>query len=183
MELNNIQGITDSRLIAKLQSLSQDIVANEFDFKTEWVCQNRWIVVPTESALTAKDEEWWSNACASFGYMEFYAIITEPNPNNFPCYIVQANKQGIYEMDYECSANHHLLMPEDQGFAILRPFGLYSLIAGPKPFVEMAVGSTIETARETFREFAGDTAWQENDRSFLLGIAERYTRLSRNVRV
>ena len=86
-------------------------------------------------------------------------------------------KKGILEISYECRPSHHLLMPADQGFAILNPFGLYSLVAGSKDFVEIAVGSTIETAREMFWEFA-TTDWQEPDKSFLTQIARKYQSFS-----
>lgn len=197
MEQNNIQGITDSKLIAKLQLLSKEIVANEIEMDEEWVRDHKWTVVPTESDITVREAEWISNACSDFEYKECYAIMTEADAcHNFPdtfvekiknlykskslhftCYKFATTKKGFLEMSYEHHLGHHLFIPEDQGFAILRPYGLYSLVAGPKKFVEAAVGSTIETAREMFWEFAS-TDWGETDRLFLTEIARKYQSVS-----
>lgn len=173
MDLINIRGITDLELITKIRSASDSILMNGGDLNPNWIREHGWVVIPTESGLTDEDEELWSNAIGSLGYSEFFAIITDDEPLSFPCYLVEANKQGIYEMNYECSANDHLLIPEDRGFAILRPFGLYSLITGPKEFVELAAGSSIKKAREAFLEFVSDGSWQEVDRSFLIQVAQR----------
>lgn len=178
MELNNTQKITDTKLIAKLQLLSKDIVFGESELNDEWVKDHEWIVVPVESGMTFRDAEWLSNACLDFGYKECFAIATESKPF-YQVYKFLTTKKGFLEISYECRPNHHLLMPEDQGFAILNPFGLYSLVAGSKKFVEMSVGSTIETAREMFWEFA-TTDWQESDRSFLTQIARKYQSISSN---
>lgn len=179
MALNNIAGITDTKLCAKLQLLSKDIVAGELELREEWIINRKWIVIPTESEITIRDAKLLSNACKAFNYKECFAVITEPEPFDFACYKFSTTEKGILGISSECRPNHHLLMPEDQGFAILRPFGLYSLVAGSKKFVEMTVGSNIEIAREMFWEFAS-TDWQESDRSFLKQIARKYQSISSN---
>lgn len=178
MDQDSIQGITDRELTANLQAMAEEIVVGGVDLDPQWVGLHSWVVVPTESALTARDEEWISNACQSLGYDQCFAVITESNPFNFPCYRFKTTKNGIFEVDSQCSANHYVMFPEDQGFAILRPFGLYSLVGGPAGFVELAVGSTIETAREMFWEFANDSNWPEADRSFLTRLANKYRAMS-----
>ena len=42
MELNNTQGITDNELIAKLQSLTKDIVVDEIELDKEWIISHKW---------------------------------------------------------------------------------------------------------------------------------------------
>ena len=177
MELDRTQKITDSKLIAKLQLSIKDVVAGESELNQEWIKAYGWVVIPVESGMTFRDAEWLSNACLKFGYKECFAIATEAEPF-YQAYKFLTTKKGILEISYECRPNHYLLMPEDRRFAILCPFGLYSLVAGSKEFVEMAVGSTIETAREMFWEFAADTSWQESDRLFLTQLARKYQSLS-----
>ena len=128
--------------------------------------------------MLVRDAEWLSNACSAYNYKECFAVITETEPLDFACYKFLTTKKGIINTSYKCNSNHYLMLPEDQGFAVLDPFGLYYLVAGSKDFVEIAVGSTIETAREMFWDFAADTSWQEADRSFLTQIARKYQSIS-----
>lgn len=201
LEKFGIRGISDKRITEKLRQLSENIVEEETELDEEWITSHDWVVVPTESDMSARDAEWLSGACSAFGYKTCFAFVTEKNaidpgrytyqynsfvdrlqnifkvnPPEYACYEFLTTKKGIENISREF-ANHHLLMPEDQGFAILRPYGLYSLIAGPKKFVEIAVGSTIETAREMFWEFASPD-WPEADRAFLTQIARKYQSIS-----
>lgn len=176
MEQNKVEGLSDPQLITQLEKKSRELLDENADLLMEWVTHHGWIVVPTESEVTLREAEWISNACQAYGYDECFAIITEPDPISFNCYRLSTSKMGILHASYQAESNHYLLMPADQGFAILRPFGLYSLVAGSNEFVEMAVGSTVETARKIFWDFANDSAWPERDRQFLTAVSNKWGR-------
>jgi hypothetical protein len=50
----------------------------------------------------------------------------------------------------------------------------YYIVAGPQDFVTKAVGSSIETAREKFVQFAADQFWPEAEGKNFIAVAERY---------
>jgi len=176
--MENSVEITNQSEIARLRKIANDIVMDTHHFNMDWVSKKRWFIIPSESGITDEEATRLSAACHTFGYSECFAIATEPKPLGPECYIFATTTHGILETSYEFEPNDHVFFPEDRGFAFLRPFGLYSLLAGPIEFVQIAVGSNIEIARKIFWEFANDSNWPEADRSHLTSIAKKYEAIS-----
>jgi len=157
-------------------SLIKDVVDKPWHLTMEWLARCRWAAVPVESAshFDEKDAELLSQAAASVNCYECLAAATEPLENTILCYRVPTTQEGFLEFSYETTALNYVLLPEDRSFAVLCTSEDYYIVAGPRDFVTKAVGSSIETAREKFLQFAADQFWPEAERKNFIAVAERY---------
>lgn len=172
----HIQPVTDPAKVKEAVSLIEDVVDKPWHINMEWLARYRWTAVPVESAshFDERDAKLLSQAAASGGCYECLAVATEPLENTILCYKVRAAKEGFLEFSHETTALNYVLLPEDRSFAVLCTSEDYYIVAGPRDFVTKAVGSSIETVREKFMQFATDQFWPEAERKNFIAVAERY---------
>ncbi|MDH4127337.1 MAG: hypothetical protein OEV44_01190 [Spirochaetota bacterium] len=113
------------------------------------------------------------------GVKSCFAIATEPLLPESNYFEFETTKKGLSAFHWECGLFRFALFPEDLSFFILWTVDDYFLIAGEREFVESAIGSSVETAFEKFKEWAIGWPTEVNGirlgvREFLLGIYARY---------
>lgn len=172
---NQLQPIESEAEVRRLQVLTDDVIENPNDFKSEWLCDRRWTVVPIDSAdhFTETDTSLLAAAFFEAGHCECFAVATEPLTNTPLCYKVRTTKEGLAEFNSVVWAFQFILIPEDRSCAVLCTKDNYYLVGGSLAFVRTAVGGDIAKAR------AGFLAFTEREtipllREGLRGIAKRY---------
>lgn len=173
-----IKAIIDADQIKHSLLLIEDIVEKPFHLKKEWLIQNKWLAVPTESPIYEQEAEWLSEAATKVSCNECLAIPTELQPFDYPFYRVPMTETGILDFAWESGGINYLLIPENKAFAVLKTTEDYSLFAGTIDFVTKAIGSSISTARDMFLRFASDSLWKESERNLLLDVAKKYKSFS-----
>lgn len=171
-----IEPLTDPAEVSRLMSLIEEVVDKPWHLKMDWLARHKWAAVPVESAshFDETDAELLAEATTSIGCQECYAVATEPLLPEELCYEVRTTKEGLLDFSTQCFSLNYVLIPEDRSFAILCTSEDYYIVAGPRDFVTKAVGSSLETAREKFMQFATDQAWPEAERKNFIAVAERY---------
>ncbi len=69
-------------------------------------------------------------------------------------------KDGLLGFSHECAGLNFILVPADLAFALLFTSEDYNLYAGPRNFVECALGTSIASAGSAFQIYADDPWWQ-----------------------
>ena len=157
-------------------SLIEAVVEKPGDLKLEWLIKHRWAAVPSEGAMhfNEQDAQRMSDAMFWIGCFECLAVATEPLENTTLCYRVPTTKDGLLDFSWECGSFYFVLVPRNRDFAVLCTADDYYVVAGPRRFVEQAVGCELRVARERFAKFAKDASWPEPIRQHLLSVAKRY---------
>src|SRR5438034_10996889 len=164
-----IEPINDPSEIARILAMSDEVVEKPWHLKQDWVALHNWVAVPVESAshFYERDAELLSQAMASLGCSECFAVATERLENSILFYRVLTTLDGLLEFSHETTALNFVLLPDDRSFAVLCTSEDYYIVAGPRNFVAKAVGTTIDTARKMFLRFADDQTWPESERQRL----------------
>jgi hypothetical protein len=174
--INQIVPVTVEAEVKRLCSITHDVVDPPGDFKLEWLSRNCWAAVPVEGAMhfNKQDAHHLSQAMRMAGFKECLAIATEPL-ENFPlCYRVATSAEGLLDFSRVCCALYFVLMPETRNFGVLCTPEDYYIVAGPRSFVTIALGSAIEDSRKSFAEFAINEGWPADTRHQLISVARMY---------
>jgi hypothetical protein len=157
-------------------SLIEEVAERPGDLKLGWLINHGWAAVPAEGAMhfNEQDAHRISDAMIWIGCFEIIAVATEPLENTTLCYRVPTSKEGLLEFSWECGSFYFVLVPRNRDFAIMCTADDYYLVAGPRSFVEQAVGCELKEARERFLKFAKDESWPEPVRQHFLSVARRY---------
>lgn len=175
---NKIEAVTDKSEIDQALALIEDVVEKPYHLNEQWIMLNGWTAIPVESPIYEREAEWLSEAAMILGCDECLAVATEPQPLENMCYRVPMSLEGVLNFDWECHPFNYVLLPESRLFAVLHTTEDYSVVAGPSEFVAKAIGCSISVARQMFYRFANDLLWEEDTRTRLLGVADKYKSVS-----
>lgn len=170
--------VTDREQIGRLDRLLKTTLDGPEHLRIEYLRLRGWVAVPFESALhlDEADADRIATAATKLRYHDCNAIPTESLAGLLR-YRVPITPLGLLEFSKKCSHFKYLLVPDGESFAILCSTDGYCVVAGPKHFVESALGKSIEAARDDFRRFVSAETW-EPLRRLLSGVARRYETLS-----
>lgn len=178
MSHKHIRVISDPAIISKLENTVGSIIESHLHFRLEWIEFNNWAVVPVEKGphFNEREAEWFVEAANLLDCKECFAIMTEPGHSDIPsCYQVPVSQEAVLEFGFAAATLNFIVISEDYSFAILSTSEDYKLVAGPKAFVQKAVGSSIPTARSMFLNYyADDPMSPPKVREFLISVAKRY---------
>ena len=171
-----ITPIKEPSELDKAFSLIEELVQQLGDLKLGWLINHGWAAVPTEGAMhfNEKDAQRLSDAMIWIGCFECLAVATEPLQETTLCYRVPTTKEGLLEFSWECGSFYFILVPRNRDFAVVCTADDYYVVAGPRSFVEQAVGCELKEARKRFLKFAKDESWPESVREHFLLVARRY---------
>lgn len=145
----------------------------------DWLASRGWVAVPRESAnhFDENDAVAISRAAELLECSGCYAVSIDLLLNSppYPLYWVPLTEEALINFNGDFRGHfNYILIPSNIDFTILCTTDDHFVIAGPKKFVETALASDIETARNLFDEFAADALWPSKTREFLLTIAKHY---------
>ena len=142
-------------------------------FNPIWLKSKDWEVIPFESRMTERDAVNIAKACIGLPSKICVGLTIEDSIDN-EGYQFAPTAEALRTVSFELGPYNYALFADDYSFLYLRPFGLYSLLGGEKPFLETALGTSIEDAFQDFLRFAEDAAWDVGDRQQLLAVADTY---------
>jgi len=98
---NQLRPIESETEIRRAQALIADVIEDPANFKTEWVREHGWTVVPVESCdhFDHTDIALLSAAFLNTGHSECLAAATEPLENTPLCYRVPTSEEGLREFN------------------------------------------------------------------------------------
>ena len=181
-----LQPVDDAEILRWARSLLSEVVDAPSHLRQEWLHDKAWAVVPVESAKHFDDADAAriADASLSMGNGDCLAIAVEPLENQTLCYKVTVSSAGLADFSWECGSFAYLLVPKDCGWCLLCNFALYYLVAGPRQFVEHAIGCSIKEGRKKFIDFANECRGENLDTGFvdeatqlhqeIVNVADRY---------
>ena len=161
-----IERITDKAQ----EEFARSLVANFVDdthISLSLIQEKNWVVVPVETAnhFSEEDAALLSQALHAIDCFECFAIGI-----GFDCYRIPTSEAGLIEFSDEGAHFDYALTDENLSFLIFCHFE-YLLFAGQADFVTKAIGTSIQTARREFFDFADDTDYLHE---FFLSLYDRY---------
>ena len=161
-----IERITDEAQ----EEFARSLVANFVDdthISLSLIQEKNWAIVPVETANHFSEEAaaLLSQALHAIDCFECFAIGI-----GFDCYRLPTSEAGLIEFSDEGAHFDYALTDENLSFLIFCHFE-YLLVAGQADFVTKAIGTSIQTARREFFEFADDTDYLHQ---FFLSLCDRY---------
>ncbi len=172
-----MQGEPDSMKVTLTTKWVERALDNNFQFRSEFLGANKeWTVVPVESAshFDEHDAERISKAASLAGKSTLYAVRLEELKCESRFVEVAVSKDGLLLFSRQYGLYNYAMIADDFTFAIICTTDDYFLLAGPRRFVEIAVGKDVLEARAEFEAFAKDDSWSDSDRSWLTEISRRY---------
>jgi len=175
MNDGNVKSVADAAASAATRKWIAGAI-EDHDFRDDFLLSMGWCAVPVESALhfAERDAEPIANAAHLYGKTKLLAVLIEKMEGVQEILEVIASKDGLLSFSRECAHFNYVLVPEDHSFAVICTTHDYYVIAGPRPFVELAVGKTISEVRAEFQRFAEDQFWSQSDRVRLLNVYGKY---------
>jgi hypothetical protein len=174
--MNEIQAVANADVVRQLEAMAAQVFDEPWHLRAAWIIDRGWIVVPVEKGRHFEEDDAARTARAmrGFGYEQCYAVATEPMDDDPHAYSVPATRDGLIDFSRTTAGLNFILIPQDLSFAVLCTSEDYNLYAGSRDFVELALGTDVDSARAQFREIAADEWWQGR----LLQVSERYEALS-----
>lgn len=173
-----MQPITDPIAIERCRDLLRRMMENQstrtYDFDVGWVRSRGWKVVPVEDTghFAPVEIAVIVPALREVGYMECFAIASEPTDPAPSCYRVPVTEEGLHDFNSECGYLRYVLTDENRSWAISCN-EWYNLFAAKPDLLERLLGAPIDQARQEFAQFASMLARGNPDEP-LVRVAERY---------
>jgi len=175
---NGINGVMvkSKGLIDRMRALRDEVVDDVWSLDIKYLESKQWTVVPIDNGTHSSEYgvRWVARAIRKFHVRRLMAISTEEQMDD--CYLFPASIKGIESFIHTSYGLNFLLFPSDLSFVILYTSEDHNVVAGPKGFVEIATGNSIEVAWNTFLKYAKDPEWGDEHRSMMLKFAGRYSR-------
>jgi len=169
--------VSDSREVANYHALIGEMTEDRIQFKTNWLRQKNWCVVPVEDGMhfSAGDLERIVLALQHAGYHQCITIAAEALDPLPPCYRMSITEDDFREFNRTCGLFWFLITDEHGSWAISCNDS-YDLFAGERKLVEAMVGKAIPAAREEFERFSRELAHGNPDYP-PLRVAQHYAEL------
>ena len=162
-----IERITDKAQAEFARSLVANFV-DDTHISLSLIQERNWAIVPGETSNHFSHEAaaLLSQALHAIDCFECLAI----GIGFDDCYRIPTSEIGLIEFGDECGHFDYALTDENLSFLIFCHFE-YLLVAGQADFVTKAVGTSIQTARREFFDFADDSDYLHQ---FYLSLCDRY---------
>jgi hypothetical protein len=170
--MNDFRSVTDQKLIDRLETNIAPLLDGPWLLRGEALARRLWTAVPVEKGrhVEPKDAQRLASAIRQETPTPCYALATEPTGEQPRAYEVVASENGLLDFSHECAGLNFILVPLNLAFALLFTSEDYNVYAGPRRFVEAALGTSIRNARAAFHQYAADPWWKGR----LLKVHQQY---------
>jgi len=122
---------------------------------------DEWIAVPVESGLhfDESDKRRLSQVIETHGDLLIYGFALEASPSIPAVISFNANYEGFDAFNDAFSLYNYALFPETMSWMLLCLTEDYYVVLGPLPFVEQALGTSLEEGYALFHTFASVPGW------------------------
>lgn len=165
-----------------ITSLTSDILEDGSTLNINWIAARKWAAVPIEKwsdvpgyhgiHLLDREAEWISKAAIASGYSECFALPVGFDASMRQSYRVSMTEEDLLRFSWTCAGAAYLLIPADQGFAILCTTDGYNIVSGGRRFVVGSIGASIAAVREDFYDAAKFESGEAGQK--MMAVAERY---------
>jgi hypothetical protein len=143
--------IDDVHTLAKARELVEQITEDHFDLRLQWLEQHRWAVAPVlGEQFEPETARMLVETIATLGVSRYVgaAVDREITEHVCPAYWLDLSPESLLDVaEEEYVGLSYLLSTLDGRFGVLVA-DEYRLYAGPRGFVEQAIGRTIEKSCE-----------------------------------
>jgi hypothetical protein len=173
--MSDFRPVTDPKLIDRLEKSIAALLDGPWNFRAEALAERAWTAVPVEKGhhIEPEDAERLAAAIRQETSAPCYAVSTEPTGDQPRAYEVAASEEGLLGFSHECAGLNFILVPLELTFALLFTSEDYNVHAGPRRFVEAALGTSLPEARAAFHQYADDPWWEDR----MLEVHKRYESL------
>jgi len=142
---------------SSLQSMVSEMTESGCGISLRWAQRKGWIVVPTEDGAHIPEDDIPRIVAAirGAGFVECFAIATEPLGDLPPCYRLKIEEADFKEFNRALSPFRFLLTDAERNWAISCTED-YLLFAGAQELVQAMLPTQISEAREEFLHYADD---------------------------
>jgi hypothetical protein len=117
----------------------------------------------------------WTDDVYSVDWSRHEALLRSHPDTIWWCYALNATRPDLLAFWDECKPLYNLLVPTSEAFLVMNCAFDYHLIAGPRPWVEAALGEPLDAARQRIK--TPDTYWVPFEEEVYLRYAARYEAL------
>lgn len=145
-------------------------------FSLDWLVASRFKAVPFESAshFDADDAPRFASAMRALSVNTVRLLVLDGLTDRHKSFIFPASEKALIDLSVDFGSFNLLLLPSSEAFAILCTSEEIGVVAGPDAFCEMALGTTIQEAREDFRSFLALPGTPPSLRAYYEAVDERY---------
>jgi hypothetical protein len=171
-----MRAIQDEMEVKRRRTLVSEMTADRGQFRSEWVHDKGWKVVPVETGMSFSKDDIKNivSGLRGFGHSECFAIATEALEPLPICYSLEITEGDFQEFDRECGLFWFLITDEQRSWA-LSCNNTYNLFAGPPNLLEAMLGKSIENARAEYLSFATSVATEPDEP--MVQVARHYAAL------
>lgn len=153
--------VEDDRSLLKIQRAAGVVIQGSIQRGLRIHKMDEWIAVPVESALhfDESDKRRLSHAIETHGDLLIYGFALEASPSIPAVISFNANYEGFDAFNHAFSLYNYALFPETMSWMLLCLTEDYYVVLGPLPFVEHALGTSLEEGYALFHTFASIPGW------------------------
>lgn len=153
--------------------LSDKLLSSPTELNLESLKRRNWVAVPVRDGITDRLAVWMASAIADLGESTAVCVTTELDTGP-EAYKVTLSADGLLKFHYNCLLRPFLLAPKSLAFVLLDEADYFFVLAGPRTFVEAALGRPLAEAMSAFAEYAHGIPESERTKAWLKETAERY---------
>lgn len=171
-----MRAVQDEMEVKKRRILISEMMADRSQFRSEWVHDKGWRVVPVETGMSFSEDDIKNivSGLKGFGCSECFAIATEALEPLPMCYSLEVTEEDFREFNRECGLFWFLITDDQRSWAISCN-NTYNLFAGEPELLEAVLGKSIEDARAEYLSFATSVAKEPDEP--MLQVARHYAAL------
>ncbi|MCB0141239.1 MAG: hypothetical protein KDE50_15140 [Caldilineaceae bacterium] len=159
----------------KLIESVEPMLEGSLHFSQKWLDENHWEAIPIPDTFDELDTDRLSRMAKQVAAIEGFAILLEVDAE-YKVYRVAWSSSNLLSFDKEFPLTNYLLIPENLGFAVIKEASYYFIIAGPANTIRTMVENSVDSARESFRNYANEDFWPDSIRIMLNEVADTYER-------
>lgn len=174
----SIHHVTDSKEASELRRFSECVIDDWRWLSIDYSRDRGWVIVPVESGnhFLPDEAKLIADAISTLGALDLFGVEVEGrNDREAIVYRVPPTQKCLMEFSDLTANENYLLIPEPKHFLIFCSAWDNYQIAGPRSFVEKALGKSIESAREEFLDFAKGFSTGMPTSERLIYTARRFT--------
>jgi hypothetical protein len=173
METEHVEPCEDHEKVGQARTSIARAIDDSNQLRNEFLKDQGWIVVESGLHFDQADAERIAGAMRSTSKGKLLAILMEPLRNVEEALEFESSREGLLAFSRRCAHFSYVLSPEDFSFVVVCTTNDYYLVAGPRRFVEAALGNSVDEAWKRFHEFADDESWGDSDKARLLQVLKR----------
>jgi hypothetical protein len=153
--------------------------------KLEWLRRAGWVAVPRKQQgyVSMVDMERLARGLGDIGVAEVVVIYPADPHVECNCVAFPATLSGLMEAATAPAFTYLLTSFGDPLFVYHHTDEDFCLLAGPRQFVETAIGGSVEAGHHDWREYASHPGWSEAERGVYGDIERWYSEFSGKPRV